>query len=275
MNIDKILDFISGNLQHSPNAPKFNEVVSANTPMIVFLIIICIALIIGKYALGTKILGKKDAIKTIIPFYGLMLLFKAVDLNSWLAITCYIPVVGIIPYAIFSFNVPKAFGQKIEHQILSVFFPYVFFNVLGFSPKYEYQYVKGKNVAFKNEFRTVMPEDLGPNIATPAEVMKGAAVGQTAVAKESMISRAASAAAEQTRIILEKQEKQAAEEEAKKKAEEEAKKQESAKQKSEEYNYDIFSGDDVDTGPDTASLNIEFKVVNGRFQSAPNPPKNQ
>lgn len=266
MNYKLIEDYITGNLQHEPNAPTLDAVISANMAMLIFSALILVALIVGKYAIATKILGKKDALKSLIPFYGLMLLFRGVDLNPWLAITCFIPFIGIIPYAIFCFYVPKAFGLPMAYQVSTVFVPFVMFNIFGFNPKYEYQYVKGKNVAFKNEFRTVMPEDL----TTPASAVNGAAVGSIA-AKESMISRAASAAAEQTRIIREEQERQA-EEEAKRKAEEEAKKKaEETKKKTEEFNYDIFSNKPV--GPESASLNISFNVVNGRFQSAPVAPK--
>ncbi len=266
MNFKLIEDYIAGSLQHSPNVPKLDAVISANMAMLVFSFLILVALIVGKYAIATKILGKKDALKSLIPFYGLMLLFRGVDLNPWLAITCFIPFIGFIPYAIFCFYVPKAFGQPIAYQVATVFVPYVMFNIFGFDKKYEYQYVKGKNVAFKNEFRTVMPEDM----TTPASAINGAAVNPM-VAKESMISRAASAAAEQTRIIREEQEKRA-KEEAEKKAEEEAKKKaEETKKKAEEFNYDIFSN--KPTGPESASLNISFNIVNGRFQSAPVAPK--
>jgi hypothetical protein len=193
-----------------------------------------------------------------------MLLFRAVDLNPYFAIATIIPGIGIIPYAIFSFLIPKAFAQKSDMQILSIFFPYVTFNMLGFDKKYEYQYVKGKNVAFKNEFRTVMPEDLTKDALTPASAVNGAAV--SSIAQESAISRAASAAAEQNRLIIEEQEKAAAAEEAKKKAEEEAKKKEASKAKTEDYKYDIFSSE-KDNGPESASLNISFNIVNGKFKS--------
>lgn len=264
MDFDIIIKFITGGLNHDPTTPKFDKVMSNNVVLIVILSIILIALIVGKYMIATKMLGKKKAWKSLIPFYGLMSLFKLVDLNPYFAIAVYIPIIGIIPYALFSFGIPKAFGQKTDMQVLSIFFPYVIFNMLGFDKKYEFQYVKGKNVAFKDEFRTVMPEDLAKDALTPADAVNGAAI-TSMVAKESMISRAASAAAEQTRLIREEQEKAAAEEARKKKEEEEAKKAE--KNKPEDFNYDIFDSK-TETGPEAASLGISFNMVNGRFQSA-------
>ncbi len=256
--------------EYEPTRPTLDKVLVGNVVLIILFVLIVIAVEVGKYAMGVKMYGKKKAIKTIIPVYGLMLLFRSVDLNPWLAIAAYIPLIGVIPFSIFSFYVPKAFGQKIDYQILTIFFPYVMFNMYGFDKKYEFQYVKGKNVAFKNEFRTVMPEDLTSDALTPASAVNGAAVSSM-IAKESMISRAASAAAEQTRIIREEQERREAEE-AKKKADEEAAKK-AAKQKPEDFNYDIFNGDEKDDGPDSASLGINFNMVNGRFQSAPVAPK--
>ena len=264
MDFEIIIKFITGGLNHDPTTPTLDKVISNNLVFIIFMSLILIALIVGKYGLGTKMLGKKKAWKAIIPVYGLMLLFRAVDLNPYFAIATIIPGIGIIPYAIFSFLIPKAFAQKTDMQILSVFFPYVTFNMLGFDKKYEYQYVKGKNVAFKNEFRTVMPEDLAKDALTPASAVNGAAV--SSIAQESAISRAASAAAEQNRLIIEEQEKAAAAEEAKKKAEEEAKKKEASKVKTEDYKYDIFSSE-KDNGPESASLNISFNIVNGKFKS--------
>ncbi|MBP5675372.1 hypothetical protein J6W91_03530 [Candidatus Saccharibacteria bacterium] len=264
MDFEIIFKFITGGLNHDPTTPPLNKVLSSNVALIVVLSIMIIAVLVGLYGLGIKIFGKKKAWKAIIPVYGMMELFKAISLNQWLAIPCYVPLIGIIPFGIFCFFLPKAFDQKIDFQILTIFFPYVMFNMIGFDPKYDFQYIKGKNVAFKNEFRTVMPEDLSSDAMTPAAAVSGAAVSSM-LAKESMISRAASAAAEQTRLIREEQEKAAAEEERKKKEEEEKKK--AAKQRPEDFNYDIFNSDE-NKGPDTASLNIDFKMVNGKFKSA-------
>ena len=265
MDFEIIYKFITGGLSHDPAAPTLDKVINNNLIFIIFLVLIVIAIFVGRYALGMKMFGKDKAWKAIIPFYGLMSLFRAVDLNPYLAIAVAVPILGLIPFGIFCFLIPKAFAQKIDMQLLTVFFPYVTFNMLGFDKKYDYQYIKGKNVAFKNEFRTVMPEDLAKDAMTPASAVNGAAV--SSIAQESAISRAASAAAEQNRLIIEEQEKAAAAEAAKKKAEEEAKKKETSKVKSEDYKYDIFSSE-AERGPESASLNISFNIVNGKFKSA-------
>ena len=82
MDFEIIIKFITGGLNHDPTTPTLDKVINNNLVFIIFLSLILIALIVGKYGLGMKMLGKKKAWKAIIPVYGLMLLFRAVDLNA-------------------------------------------------------------------------------------------------------------------------------------------------------------------------------------------------
>ena len=238
--------------------PTIWEVLAGNTELVVLFAFIVLLVEAGKFAMGVKIFGPKTAAKTLIPIYGLMSLFRAVDLNPWLAITAYVPIVGVVTFLFFSFQTPKAFGQKLPYQLFATFCPFFAFLALGLG-KSEFLYKKGKNGAFVNDFRTVMPDDLAPDAVTPASMVKGA-----------LASSAASAAAEQTRIVREERERLIAE--AERQAEEDNKKAEEDKKalkKSEESNLDFLGGDEEDNGPDSASLGIEFNIVNGRFRSAP------
>ena len=262
MNLDSILLFFTTGA-FDPTHPTLGQVLAANLGLVFALLFFFITLEIGRYLVGIKIFGKQKAYKAIIPVYGLMQLFYAINLKSWLALICYLPIVGLIPFAIFSFLLPKAFATPISIQILTLLFPWLGFNLIGFDKKYEFQYQKGKNVAFKNEFRTVMPEELSPAVTGDSAT---SAQNGTLLANASMISRAASAAAEQTRVMLEQQE-QAAQLEAmqKKQAEEAAKKAE--KHKAEEFKYDIFDSNSKEE-KESSVLDFEFRMVNGRFQSA-------
>ena len=262
MNLDSILLFFTTGA-FDPTHPTLGQVLAANLGLVFALLFFFITLEIGRYLVGIKIFGKQKAYKAIIPVYGLMQLFYAINLKSWLALICYLPIVGLIPFAIFSFLLPKAFAAPISIQILTLLFPWLGFNLIGFDKKYEFQYQKGKNVAFKNEFRTVMPEELSPAVTGDSAT---SAQNGTLLANASMISRAASAAAEQTRVMLEQQE-QAAQLEAmqKKQAEEAAKKAE--KHKAEEFKYDIFDSNSKEE-KESSVLDFEFRMVNGRFQSA-------
>ena len=262
MNLDSILLFFTTGA-FDPTHPTLGQVLVANLGLVFALLFFFIAFEIGRYLVGIKIFGKQKAYKAIIPVYGLMQLFYAINLKSWLALICYLPIVGLIPFAIFSFLLPKAFATPTSIQILTLLFPWLGFNLIGLDKKYEFQYQKGKNVAFKNEFRTVMPEELSSAVTggSAASAQNG-----TLLANASMISRAASAAAEQTRVMLEQQE-QAAQLEAmqKKQAEEAAKKAE--KHKAEEFKYDIFDSNSKEE-KESSVLDFEFRMVNGRFQSA-------
>ena len=262
MNLDSILLFFTTGA-FDPTHPTLGQVLAANLGLVFALLFFFITFEIGRYLVGIKIFGKQKAYKAIIPVYGLMQLFYAINLKSWLALICYLPIVGLIPFAIFSFLLPKAFATPISIQILTLLFPWLGFNLIGFDKKYEFQYQKGKNVAFKNEFRTVMPEELSPVVTGDSAT---SAQNGTLLANASMISRAASAAAEQTRVMLEQQE-QAAQLEAmqKKQAEEAAKKAE--KHKAEEFKYDIFDSNSKEE-KESSVLDFEFRMVNGRFQSA-------
>ena len=262
MNLDSILLFFTTGA-FDPTHPTLGQVLAANLGLVFALLFFFITLEIGRYLVGIKIFGKQKAYKAIIPVYGLMQLFYAINLKSWLALICYLPIVGLIPFAIFSFLLPKAFATPTSIQILTLLFPWLGFNLIGLDKKYEFQYQKGKNVAFKNEFRTVMPEELSLAVAGDSAA---SAQNGTLLANASMISRAASAAAEQTRVMLEQQE-QAAQLEAmqKKQAEEAAKKAE--KHKAEEFKYDIFDSNSKEE-KESSVLDFEFRMVNGRFQSA-------
>ena len=262
MNLDSILLFFTTGA-FDPTHPTLGQVLAANLGLVFALLFFFITFEIGRYLVGIKIFGKQKAYKAIIPVYGLMQLFYAINLKSWLALICYLPIVGLIPFAIFSFLLPKAFAAPTSIQILTLLFPWLGFNLIGLDKKYEFQYQKGKNVAFKNEFRTVMPEELSPVVTGDSAT---SAQNGTLLANASMISRAASAAAEQTRVMLEQQE-QAAQLEAmqKKQAEEAAKKAE--KHKAEEFKYDIFDSNSKEE-KESSVLDFEFRMVNGRFQSA-------
>ena len=268
MNLDLIFQLFTDN-EYSANKPSLETVLTENLILIFLVLIIIIAIVVGKYAIGEKIFGKGKGWKAIIPFYGFFELFRAVDLNPFLSIIIIVPIIGLIPLAIFSFTMPKAFGAKKDLQILSIFVPFITYNMIGFDKQYEYQYVKGKNIAFKNEFRTVMPEDLSSDALMPSGAVSGAAISPM-FAKQSEISRAASAAAEQTRLIREEQEKQE-KAEAEKKAAEEAKKK-AAKQNPDDFDYDIFDNkENENVGPESSNIDFNFKLVNGRFKSTPDP----
>ena len=88
-----------------------------------------------------------------IPVLGLMKLYDAVELNKLFAISILIPVLGLIPYFIFCYKLPAALGEKQPvFPYLTIFFSPIIMLMLATDQKYEYQYVRGKNVPFQGAF---------------------------------------------------------------------------------------------------------------------------
>lgn len=88
-----------------------------------------------------------------IPVLGLMELYDAVELNKLFAISILIPVLGLIPYFIFCYKLPTAFGEKQPaFPYLTIFFSPIIMLMLATDQKYEYQYVRGKNIPFQGAF---------------------------------------------------------------------------------------------------------------------------
>ena len=156
MNLELVTRFLFSD-RYATDRPTFEKVISANTQLIVVLVFMLGIFFIGRYLIGEKIFGKGKGWKAIIPFYGAYELSRTVSLNPALAITLFIPVVGIIPFSIFNFILPKAFAKDFKMQLFCLFFPLIAYIVIGVDKNFEYQYQKGKNIAFKNDFKTILP----------------------------------------------------------------------------------------------------------------------
>ena len=133
--------------------PTFGEVLASNVIILLLLLIILGLYIAGKVLLMKKIYGEKKMWQGAIPVLGLMELYDAVELNKLFAISILIPVLGLIPYFIFCYKLPAAFGEKQPaFPYLTIFFSPIIMLMLATDQKYEYQYVRGKNVPFQGAF---------------------------------------------------------------------------------------------------------------------------
>jgi len=248
MNLELLFKYLFG---HSTGTVSLSEALSSNVILIILLVLISFATVGALYGVGTKIFGKKDAWKAVVPFYNFFVLFKSVDLNPYLSIPICLPVIGLIPLGIFNFTLPRSFGQKTNFCVLAIFFPAVIMFMLGYDKKYEYEYIKGKNVPFKDDFRTVMPEDL-PKSTNGAPVPAG-----------SLVSRSAAVAAEQAEKLRREQEEKAKKEAELKKQKEE---EEKAKKQAAEEAIDVFADEKQNFGPSSAAIKFQFST--GKFNSA-------
>ena len=152
MNFQKIYDYFFSN-NYMTKMPTFGEVLASNLITLLLLLIILGLYIAGKILLMKKIYGEKKMWQGAIPVLGLMNLYDAVELNKLFAISILIPVLGLIPYFIFCYKLPAAFGEKQPaFPFLTIFFSPIIMLMLATDQKYEYQYVRGKNVPFQGAF---------------------------------------------------------------------------------------------------------------------------
>lgn len=152
MNLQKIYDYFFSN-NYMTKMPTFSEVLASNIITLLLLLIALGLYIAGKVLLMKKIYGEKKMWQGAIPVLGLMKLYDAVELNKLFAISILIPVLGLIPYIIFCYKLPAAFGEKQPvFPYLTIFFSPIIMLMLATDQKYEYQYVRGKNVPFQGAF---------------------------------------------------------------------------------------------------------------------------
>lgn len=152
MNFQKIYDYFFSN-NYMTKMPSFSEVLASNVITLLLLLIILGLYVAGKVLLMKKIYGEKKMWQGAIPVLGLMKLYDAVELNKLFAISILIPVLGLIPYFIFCYKLPAAFGEKQPaFPFLTIFFSPIIMLMLATDQKYEYQYVRGKNVPFQGAF---------------------------------------------------------------------------------------------------------------------------
>ena len=152
MNFQKIYDYFFSN-NYMTKMPTFGEVLASNVITLLLLLIILGLYIAGKVLLMKKIYGEKKMWQGAIPVLGLMELYDAVELNKLFAISILIPVLGLIPYFIFCYKLPAALGEKQPvFPYLTIFFSPIIMLMLATDQKYEYQYVRGKNVPFQGAF---------------------------------------------------------------------------------------------------------------------------
>ena len=152
MNFQKIYDYFFSN-NYMTKMPTFGEVLASNIITLLLLLIILGLYIAGKVLLMKKIYGEKKMWQGAIPVFGLMKLYDAVELNKLFAVSILIPVLGLIPYFIFCYKLPAALGEKQPaFPYLTIFFSPIIMLMLATDQKYEYQYVRGKNIPFQGAF---------------------------------------------------------------------------------------------------------------------------
>ena len=93
-------------------------------------VVCCVAIIAGVWKMFEK--AGEGGWKSFIPIYNMYILYKIAWGNGWLFLLCFIPVVNIVVSLIFMWKLNAAFGKGVGFFILTLFFPYIAYLILGF-----------------------------------------------------------------------------------------------------------------------------------------------
>lgn len=69
---------------------------------------------------------------SLIPIYNWILLYRIANMGVLSIVLSFIPVIGIIPYAILCTKLSKAFGKKSLFKFGLFFFSFIFFPIIAF-----------------------------------------------------------------------------------------------------------------------------------------------
>jgi len=97
---------------------------------IVFELIIIILSIIVMWKVYEK--AEYPGVASIIPFYNLYILFKIADLNGWMMLLLFVPVINFIVIVILYMRIAAGFGKDGGFAIGLILLSIIFFPILAF-----------------------------------------------------------------------------------------------------------------------------------------------
>ncbi len=99
--------------------------------------IVSIVSIVGHWKVNEK--AGKPGWAAIIPIYNIIVLLEMVGRPTWWVLLFLIPGVNAIAMIIVCIDLAKSFGQGAGFGLGLALLPPIFFPILGFSQKYQYQ----------------------------------------------------------------------------------------------------------------------------------------
>lgn len=103
--------------------------------MIIYLVVL-VLLIVSLWKLFTK--AGKPGWAAIIPIYNSVVMCEIAGRPLWWVVLLFIPLVNIVVGAILGLEFVRAYGKDTAFQVLSIFFPYVIYPIMGFSKNTKY-----------------------------------------------------------------------------------------------------------------------------------------
>lgn len=90
--------------------------------------------VILSYAGLWKMFNKanKPGWAAIIPFYNIWVMLQIVGRPNWWIILFFIPIVQVIVLVFIALDIAESYGRGIPFALGTLFFPFVFFIILGF-----------------------------------------------------------------------------------------------------------------------------------------------
>lgn len=105
---------------------------STSSPLVTIIsLIIVLVVLVAVWKIFTKC--GEPGWKAIIPFYNLYTEYKLFWGKGWIFILTLIPVVNIVVTIMMLHKMAKAFGHGAGYTLGLLFFPYIFFIILGFN----------------------------------------------------------------------------------------------------------------------------------------------
>ena len=104
-------------------------------PTIIFCLVIGVLQLVGQWKTFVK--AGKPGWAALVPFYNEWTMFEIGGVNGAFIFFILIPFVGSIIYLVFEIKalleIAKRFGKSVGFGVLSIFFPFVTFLILGLS----------------------------------------------------------------------------------------------------------------------------------------------
>lgn len=163
---------------------RINEYIVPITIGIIILILILIICLIALFKIFKK--ANRSGIAAIIPFYNLLVMLEIANKPSWQLIIFLIPILNVIVYCQVMFKIAKSFRKTNSFAISTVFFPFIFLPILGFSDS-EYIGINKEammGVSEASSIPTIKEEDLEATApdeqkqSKPADISIGGGVYQ-------------------------------------------------------------------------------------------------
>jgi len=99
-------------------------------PMMLFYAALAIVMVVAMWRVFTK--AGKPGWAAIIPIYNSMVLAEIVGRPGWVGLLNLIPFINIYISIILALDLAKAFGKDVVFGVLTIFFPFVMYPILGF-----------------------------------------------------------------------------------------------------------------------------------------------